>query len=542
MSYQALYRTWRPERFHDIVGQERIITTLIHQITSGRIPHAYLFCGSRGTGKTTTSKVLARAINCVDNRDGEPCGECETCRQLSGENNLDIVEIDAASNNGVDEIRDLREKVKYPPTIGRYKVYIIDEVHMLSIGAFNALLKTLEEPPAHAVFILATTEPQRLPATILSRCQRFDFKRIPAKLIEERLRVVLNSIGASAESESVSIIARAAEGGMRDALSILDMCLSYGGGSLDAALVREVLGASDRTFLFEFCDALINGDVPASFQMIDRLMRDGRDPAVFAREITSHVRALLVAKSCAEGLEDLLEITFEDAERYREQAKNASDARLMRLMSLFIQAESDMKWATQQRVVLELCAVRGCHPEREAGEEALLDRVAMLEQAVERGVPAAPSESARAEKKTPSAQSASEKTPANKPITRRPPPENETQAFEQGVKLVVKTEPGLGMQLRKGKFASLKDDMLTVEFPGDGGDVYVQTLSKPEKRETIEKRMSEAFDRPLHVQFICQTEAKKPSVPSIDGRKKLDQVYEAFPREKIEIIDESSND
>ena len=199
MSYQALYRKWRSERFADIVGQDRIVTTLINQITSGRIPHAYLFCGSRGTGKTSTSKVLARAINCLNNQHGEPCGECEACRQLAGENNLDVVEIDAASNNGVDEIRDLREKVKYPPTVGRYKVYIIDEVHMLSTGAFNALLKTLEEPPAHAVFILATTEPQKLPATILSRCQRFDFRRIPVSLIVRRLRQVLSDMGRDAQ-------------------------------------------------------------------------------------------------------------------------------------------------------------------------------------------------------------------------------------------------------------------------------------------------------------------------------------------------------
>ena len=538
MSYQALYRTWRPERFQDIVGQERIVTTLINQITSGRIPHAYLFCGSRGTGKTTTSKVLARAINCINNTDGEPCGECEVCRQLSGENNLDIVEIDAASNNGVDEIRDLREKVKYPPTVGRYKVYIIDEVHMLSIGAFNALLKTLEEPPAHAVFILATTEPQRLPATILSRCQRFDFKRIPAGLIEGRLRTVLDSTGAQAEDEAVSMIARAAEGGMRDALSILDMCLSYGDGSLDTALVREVLGASDRTFLFEFCGALISGDVPAAFQMIDRLMRDGRDPAVFAREVTGHVRALLVSKNCNEGLEDLLEVTREDAQRYREQAGEASDARLMRLMSLFIQAENDMKWASQQRVVLELCAVRGCHPEREQGEEALMDRVAMLEQAVERGVQIVPAESAAEVKKSSSAKPASEKAPAEKPVVRRPPPENEAQAFDQGVKLMLKSDPGLGMSLKKGKFAGLDGDMLIIEFPADGSEIFVQKLNKPDKREAVEKCMSEAFGQPLHVQIGSRAESKKPSAPSADGKKKLDQVYEAFPRDKIEIIDE----
>ncbi|MBR3504994.1 MAG: DNA polymerase III subunit gamma/tau, partial [Clostridia bacterium] len=386
MSYQALYRKWRPEYFRDFVGQERIITTLINQITSGRIAHAYLFCGSRGTGKTSTAKVLARAINCLEPENGEPCGRCAACVQLAGENNLDIVEIDAASNNGVDEIRDLRDKVKYPPTVGRYKVYIIDEVHMLSAGAFNALLKTLEEPPAHAVFILATTEPQRLPATILSRCQRFDFKRIPARLIEKRLRQVLDSMDAGAEDEAVSLVARAAEGGMRDALSILDMCLSYGEGRLTAALVREVLGASDRAFLFDFAQALIDGEAARAVEMIGEVMLGGRDPAVFAREVTGHVRGLLVARTCEDGLEDLLEITREDAERMKAQASQASQPRLMRLMELFIQAENDMKWSSQQRIVLELCAVRGCHPEREQGEEALEDRLAALERAMAEGV------------------------------------------------------------------------------------------------------------------------------------------------------------
>ena len=535
MSYQALYRTWRPDRFEDIVGQDRIITTLLNQITSGRIPHAYLFCGSRGTGKTTTAKVLSRAINCTNSATGEPCGECDACRQLSGENNLDIVEIDAASNNGVDEIRDLRDKVKYPPTVGRYKVYIIDEVHMLSIGAFNALLKTLEEPPAHAVFILATTEPQRLPATILSRCQRFDFKRIPAHIIEGRLRTVLDSTGAQAEDESVSLIARAAEGGMRDALSILDMCLSYGGGNLDTALVREVLGASDRTFLFDFAGALIDSGVPEALHMIDRLMRDGRDPAVFAREVTGHMRALLVAKSCSEGLEDLLEVTREDAERYRAQADQASNARLMRLMLLFIQAENDMKWATQQRAVLELCAVRGCHPEREQDEEALLDRVAVLEDRIEKGAVAVQAPSAGA---APSAavRSESQKAPAEKPAVRRAPPENDAQAYDQGVKLVLK-DPGTGMALKKGRFVGIDGDVLTVEFPA-GAEIFVQKLSKPEAKATVEARMSEVFGRPVQVHLVSQSAPKKSAAPNADGKKKLDQVYEAFPRDKIEIIDD----
>ncbi len=532
MSYQALYRTWRPDRFEDIVGQDRIITTLINQITSGRIPHAYLFCGSRGTGKTTTAKVLSRAINCIDSLGGEPCGECEVCRQLSGENNLDIVEIDAASNNGVDEIRDLRDKVKYPPTVGRYKVYIIDEVHMLSIGAFNALLKTLEEPPAHAVFILATTEPQKLPATILSRCQRFDFKRIPAHTIEGRLRTVLEATNAYAEDEAVSMIARAAEGGMRDALSILDMCLSYGGGDLGTELVREVLGASDRSFLFDFSGALIHNDVPTALKLIDRLMRDGRDAAVFAREVTSHVRALLLAGSCAEGLEDLLEVTREDAERFRQQANESTQPRLMRLMSLFIQAENDMKWATQQRAVLELCAVRACHPEREQGEEALMDRLSALEQAVERGIaiaPAAQSTAAPVENK-PAA-----KPTAPKPAKAAPPPEDEAQAYAQGVKLVIKSDPGTGMILKKGKFVRTEDNALIIEFP-EGTEVLAQKITK--SHAVIDQKMSEAFGRDLHIQVTTQSAPKKPSAPDAGGRKRLDQVYEAFPRDKIQIIDD----
>ncbi len=538
MSYQALNRTWRPDRFEDIEGQDRIITTLVNQITSGRIPHAYLFCGSRGTGKTTTAKVLSRAINCTNSPDGEPCGECEVCRQLSGENNLDIVEIDAASNNGVDEIRDLRDKVKYPPTVGAFKVYIIDEVHMLSIGAFNALLKTLEEPPAHAVFILATTEPQRLPATILSRCQRFDFKRIPAHIIEGRLRTVLEATGAQAENEAVSLIARAAEGGMRDALSILDMCLSYGGGELDTELVREVLGASDRGFLFDFAGALIHNDVPTALKMIDRLMRDGRDPAVFTREVTGHMRALLLAGSCSEGLEDLLEVTREDADRFRAQAEETSDARLMRLMSLFIQAENDMKWATQQRAVLELCAVRGCHPEREDGEEALLDRLAQLEHAVEHGIVAAPVQSGGAERSAERSKPAAPKAPVEKAPVRRPPPEDEAKAYDQAVKQIIKSEPGIGMAIKKGKFVRMEEDAVIIEFPADGSQVFAQKVTRAGVKELIERHMSDAFGRPVHIQVGVPAEKKKAAAPTVSGKKNLDQVYEAFPREKIEIIDD----
>ncbi len=534
MSYQALYRTWRPEYFRDVVGQDRIVTTLINQITSNRIPHAYLFCGSRGTGKTSTAKVLARAINCQSPENGEPCGHCPACLQLAGENSLDVVEIDAASNNGVDEIRDLRDKVKYPPTAGRYKVYIIDEVHMLSTGAFNALLKTLEEPPAHAVFILATTEPQRLPATILSRCQRFDFKRIPAALIVKRLRLVLDSLNTPADDGAVEQIACAAEGGMRDALSILDMCLAYGGGRLTAQLVREVLGTSDRAFLFDFADALIDGEAARALVLIDQLMRDGRDPAVFAREVTGHMRALLVARTCESGLEDILEITREDAERINAQAKRAPRPRLMRLMSLFIQAENDMKWSSQQRSVLELCAVRGCHPEREEGEEALEDRLCAVEAALAAGVrPAASAEGAPAKPAAQVAPRESAKAAASAP-RRAPVPENDEQAWQQAFKAIGRQDPKICIFLRKGRFAGLDGSEALLEYPEDGSEVLAQLLGRADKRAVVDQCLSEAFGREVHLRTT------KPGAPrkAPDARNNLERVYEAFPRDKIEIIDE----
>ncbi len=532
MSYQALYRKWRPERFADIVGQDRIVTTLINQITSGRIPHAYLFCGSRGTGKTSTSKVLARAINCLNNQHGEPCGECEACRQLAGENNLDVVEIDAASNNGVDEIRDLREKVKYPPTVGRYKVYIIDEVHMLSTGAFNALLKTLEEPPAHAVFILATTEPQKLPATILSRCQRFDFRRIPVSLIVRRLRQVLSDMGRDAQDEAVSLIARSAEGGMRDALSLLDMCLSYCEGTLEASLVREVLGASDRSFLFAFVGDLLGSDTASALQKIGQVMSEGRDPAVFAREVTAHVRALLLALSCTDGLDDLLEITPEDAQLFTEQAALASQARLLRLMSLFMQAENDMKWASQQRAVLELYTVRACHPPEERSIEALEERLFALEKAISEGtIQAAPAAPQRA------AQAASAPAQAPPPAPRRIPPESDDAAYKQALKLLFAAEPRLSLLLKKAQFNGLSGDQALLTFPGDGSDINAALLSQQDKKQAVDKALSEAFGREVHAQFGSGAPAA-PTGPTKDARQKLDAVYDAFPRESIELTDD----
>ena len=381
MAYQALYRQWRPVDFNAMVGQEAIVATLRNQVASGRIAHAYLFCGSRGTGKTSAAKIMARAVNCEHPDHGNPCGSCESCQRLLKEESLDVMEIDAASNNGVDEIRDLRETVKYPPQNQKYKVYIIDEVHMLSGAAFNALLKTLEEPPAHVIFILATTEPQKLPATILSRCQRFDFGRIPVHQIAARLREAAEGAGATASDTALQMIARAAEGGMRDALSILDMCLGYQ-SDVTEELVRNVLGTADRSFLFHFADALRDEDPSTLMQLIDELMRSGRDPIVFAKDVSRHLRALLIAKSCPDDLANLLDLTKEDAAEYIGQAEGMTQTRLMNMLELFMSVEGDLRSASSPRMALENAALKACLRTGETDAAALNDRIRTLEKQV----------------------------------------------------------------------------------------------------------------------------------------------------------------
>ncbi|MCL2544475.1 MAG: DNA polymerase III subunit gamma/tau [Clostridia bacterium] len=532
MSYQALYRQWRPTRFADFVGQEAIIATLRHQVQSGRVAHAYLFCGSRGTGKTSTAKVLARAINCRAPQDGEPCGGCEACERLADENNLDVVEIDAASNNGVDEIRDLRDKVKYPPQHGGYRVYIIDEVHMLSTGAFNALLKTLEEPPAHAVFILATTEPQKLPATVLSRCQRYDFRRIPARQIVGRLREAAEKAGARAEEGALERIARAAEGGMRDALSILDMCLSYSRGGLDEALVLEVLGATDRDFLFRFAQSLLDGNAAEALRAVDALMRGGRDPSVFARDVTQHLRALLLAQSCGGGLPDLLEITGEDATRYREQAGRLSREKLLRLLDGFLAAETDMKWSSQPRVSLEVAAVRACQPEEGRSFEALAERVAELERGFEHGLERASER--EPEQAAPAPQAPA---PAAEAVVQAPPPSAPApDVWAKAMEALKRDRPDLFAQLRNGRYAGCDGHAYRVTFPAEA-KVYLQVLGMDACRGPVEQALRGAGD--AEATLVLEEESAAPTKRETAAADQMKaQIFDLFGRENVEILDE----
>ena len=355
--YLALYRKYRPRTFDEVIGQDHIITTLKNQIKLDKISHAYLFTGSRGTGKTTTAKIFAKAINCTNSSDGSPCLECETCKALD-KTNIDVLEIDAASNNGVDEIRDLREKVKYPPVVGKYKVYIIDEVHMLSTSAFNALLKTLEEPPAHTVFILATTEVHKLPATILSRCIRFDFKLVSVEDLSAILRKILKEEGVTFDEQAISVIARAGEGSVRDTLSIADRCVSYSGNNLTYQKVVEVLGISEKETLIALSDLILKKDVGSALVELDKVLSSGKSPLVFASNLISYFRDLLLIYSIGDKAREIVVVKDDIYEKMKGQATAENYGELVSAIEILSSVEQELRYSTLPRLVLETAIIK----------------------------------------------------------------------------------------------------------------------------------------------------------------------------------------
>jgi len=360
MPHTALYRKRRPKNFRDVVGQRHIIRALCNQVATGQLSHAYLFCGTRGTGKTSIARIMARAVNCTAPQEGNPCNTCESCLGIFAERNLDVVEIDAASNNGVENIRDLREEVKYQPTQGKYKVYIIDEVHMLSTSAFNALLKTLEEPPAHVIFILATTDSQKLPATILSRCQRYDFRRISVEDMTATLEKYLQEEGVEFEARALEYIAYHSDGAMRDALSLLDQSLSLGSSRLTYEQVLEMLGAVDRAYLFSFTDALSACDSSAVMDVIARAMEGGRDASQFVSDLVRHFRDVLVASLVRDT--NAVDFSAEIAQNLREQGGRVPSQNLMEYIHAFSETLREMRFAPHARTALEVCALKLCVP------------------------------------------------------------------------------------------------------------------------------------------------------------------------------------
>ena len=395
MSYVALYRKFRPAEFSEVKGQEHIVTTLQNQIKANRIGHAYLFCGTRGTGKTSIAKIFAKAVNCESPVDGSPCGECATCKSIAAGTSMNVIEIDAASNNGVDNIREIRENVAYSPTEGKYKVYIIDEVHMLSIGAFNALLKTLEEPPEYVIFILATTEAHKIPITILSRCQRYDFKRITAETICARLSELMDKESVEVEEKALRYIAKAADGSMRDALSLLDQCIAfYLGKKLTYDNVLEVLGALDTDVYSSLLRKIIKKDIPAVMGDVESIVMQGRELSQFVTEFIQYLRNLLFVQS-ADHLEDFLEVSSENLAQLKEESKMIDPESLMRYIRVFSELSGQIKYSTQKRVLTEVALIKLCKPQMEQTYDSLLERLNAIEHQLENGiVTQAPAETA----------------------------------------------------------------------------------------------------------------------------------------------------
>ena len=386
MSYTALYRKFRPGEFDEVKGQDHISQTLQNQIKANRIGHAYLFCGTRGTGKTTVAKIFAKAVNCLNPVDGSPCGECEMCKAISAGTSMNVIEIDAASNNGVDNIREIREEVAYRPTEGKYKVYIIDEVHMLSIGAFNALLKTLEEPPEYVIFILATTEVHKIPITILSRCQRYDFKRITIDTIAARLSELMDKEGVDVEEKAIRYIAKAADGSMRDALSLLDQCIAfYLGQKLTYDHVLEVLGAVDTAVFSNLLREILRKDVVKVLSTLEELIMQGRELSQLATDFTWYMRNLLLAKS-SDNMEDVLDVSTENLAQLKEESEMVDYDTLIRYIRIFSELSNQLKYATQKRVMLEVALIKLCKPEMETSQDSILDRIRAVEEKVEQGI------------------------------------------------------------------------------------------------------------------------------------------------------------
>ena len=378
MAYLALYRRYRPSTFDNLVGQEHIVKTLVNQITGDKLGHAYLFTGTRGTGKTSVAKIFSKAINCLSPINGSPCGQCDVCKALADPSNIDIMEIDAASNNGVNEIRDLREKVQYPPVSCKYKVYIIDEVHMLTGPAFNALLKTLEEPPKHAVFILATTEVHKIPATILSRCMRFDFRLISTDKIANLISSIYDEQGKQYEKEAVYAIAKAGEGSIRDALSIADIALSFNTGKLTYDDVMNILGSSNADNLVLFIKSVLDCDLGSILLIIDKLTSLGKSIGVLVKDVTALIRDLLVVSTC-DNANDILALPAQKFNQYKEIALSTNQHRLIRILEIFSEVESSLKYSNQPRVIFETASIKASKPDNDYNVDALLSRIKTLE-------------------------------------------------------------------------------------------------------------------------------------------------------------------
>lgn len=543
--HKALYRTFRPMKFGDVVGQDHIIRTLKNQISSGNVAHAYLFSGTRGTGKTSTAKIFARSINCLSSDDAEPCNSCEMCRAIIDENIMDVVEIDAASNNGVDDIRELRENVKYPPARGKYKVYIVDEVHMLSQGAFNALLKTLEEPPSHVVFILATTEPHKLPATILSRCQRFDFKRLGLVEIVGRMKDICAEVEVCADEEALNLIGMSSQGAMRDALSILDQCMSYSSECISYEDVVSLLGTVNFEALSSLSDAIIRRDVKSCLEMVNELVVWGKDIKNFTQELTEHFRNIMIAKLDGRG-DGILGVTGEMAAEIAKQSQQISSEELIRIIKLLSTLQNDMRYASNPRIVLEVAIMKICSIEEDSNQDALIARISRLERlfsGVKTGVhiQEAQSQSKNVEKPKalPMHAAAEPEVCKNANEKRRMERQNDDiDMLWKDILGLIKDDRRVPIQamLKEGTPLEIGNGVFKVMFK-DSFDFHRKALSKDENSAYLRSVVKRVTGEDVYINLVIESEIASEKISNEDGDDEIRRLEEIFPPGVLEIKD-----
>ncbi|MCC5427017.1 DNA polymerase III subunit gamma/tau [Clostridium botulinum] len=541
MGYTALYREWRPRTFKEVVGQKHITVTLKNQVIEKRIAHAYLFCGTRGTGKTSTAKILSKAVNCLNPKDGEPCNECEICNKINSGTLMDVIEMDAASKRKLEDIKEVIENVKYPPQEGKNKVYIMDEVHMLTQEAVNAFLKTLEEPPSNVIFILATTDPQKLPITILSRCQRFDFRRIRNEEIFERLRAIVSEQGIYADDKSLNLIARMSDGAMRDALSILDQVISTGDGKVEYDQVLDMLGLVTNENLLRITNSIIEKDVEKSMRIIEDIVLSGKDIYNFIKDMITHLRNILMVK-VSKNPNEILDMSSENIDLVKEQSEKIRIEEIMRNIKILQEAEQQSKWVKQNRIYLELAVLKMCKIEYDTSKEVILSRLNKIEELIKSGniKLAINEEKKKIEPKEFNLKREKESMQHSKIK------ENSLEDYNKDSKLTVETVKKMWHDILEAfkarrlmvlyaalvtaNIKSCKEGIITLNY-NKQYSFNKKRLEKPENNKIVQEIFSEVLKEKIRIIYIVEEKAKEENLPE-------EILKNTFGENILEIIDE----